>query len=252
MVCCVGRRKSRRVFEIEQVARGKKAGFTPIITQESVLYTYLWLITASCFLLSPVALHAEKKPLAHIAIDPGHGGKHLGACSKRHSFEEKLYTLPTARILQKKLERLGYRVSLTRNKDIFVSLSDRAAIANRCSADYFISIHYNSAPGKPEVQGIEVFYFGFQDDRPHKARTLANDVLQGLLKTTGAHSRGTKPARFTVLKETKMPAILVEGGFLTNADERAKIKDSRYLDKVAEGIAQGLHRYLCQTRLEKS
>lgn len=209
----------------------------------SLLRLFLLILTP---LLSSQLEAAEKKARPHIVIDPGHGGKHLGACSKRHSFEEKQFTLPTARLLQKKLEKLGYRVSLTRNEDVFVSLSERAAIANRCKADLFISIHYNSAPGKPDVHGLEVFYFGYKDNRPHKARVLADDVLNGMLKETKAHSRGTKPARFVVLKETQMPSILVEGGFLTNEKERAKIKSKTYLEKVAEGIAQGVHHYVNQ------
>lgn len=178
-----------------------------------------------------------------VVIDPGHGGKHLGARSTRHSFEEKQFTLPTAEKLKEKLQRMGYRVRMTRTRDVFVSLRDRANYANKHHGDIFVSIHYNSAPNKPQIHGIEVYYFGFKDNRYHKGRTLAQRVLDQMLKQSRAHSRGTKPAQFVVLKETRMPSILVEGGFLTNAEERRKIKDPAYQDKLATGIARGIDLY---------
>ena len=196
--------------------------------------------------LAPGQLDAMR-PTGHsplIALDPGHGGKHLGARSERHSFEEKQFTLPTAFKVKRRLEALGYRVMMTRTRDVFVSLEDRAQRANKAKADLFVSIHYNSAPGKPEIHGIEVYYFGFKDNRYQSGRALAKQALDHLLKSTKAHSRGTKPCQFMVLKRTAMPAILVEGGFLTNPEERRLIKRDCYLDKIAAGIANGVHAYM--------
>ena len=179
-----------------------------------------------------------------IAIDPGHGGKNLGARSKRHSFQEKQYTLSTAKKLKRYLQKKGYRVVLTRKRDVYLPLKKRAEIANRHKADLFVSIHFNSAPGLYKVHGVEVYYYAHRLKRNVVGRSFAQEVLDQIIKRTKAHSRGVKPARFVVLGETKMPAILVEGGFLTNRYERKKIKDPKYLDQLAQGIAEGVHQFL--------
>lgn len=178
-----------------------------------------------------------------IVIDPGHGGKNLGARSKRHSFAEKEYALRTAKKLKRYLQKKGYRVVLTREKDIYLPLKKRAEIANKHKADLFVSIHFNSAPGLPKVHGVEVYYYAHKLKHNVVGRAFAKKILDQVIKQTKAHSRGAKPARFVVLGETKMPAVLVEGGFLTNRNERKKIKDPKYLDLLARGIAEGVHQY---------
>lgn len=180
------------------------------------------------------------KPL--IVLDPGHGGNDEGA--KAATVIEKKITLTTALITKKLLEDLGYRVILTRSRDIYVSLAGRAQIANKNQGDLFVSIHFNAAKNT-SAKGIEVFYYN-QDKakRTQSSRQLANRILYYLLDETAANSRGVKKANHHVTRETKMPAVMVEGGFLTNPDERLHLKDRSYLAKIADGIAKGVDKYL--------
>jgi N-acetylmuramoyl-L-alanine amidase len=106
-------------------------------------------------------------------------------------------------------------------------------------------VHFNSAPN-PKADGIEVFYYKSEQDKGRSAssKALAQAVLKRVLDTTKANSRGVKHGNLAVVRETKMPAILVEGGFLTNEKEAEKIKDPAYHKKLAWGIAQGVRDYL--------
>lgn len=181
-----------------------------------------------------------------IIIDPGHGGEDQGTLSLiKPAYQEKFLTLATANLLRDYLQKLGYRTKMTRTSDVFISLSNRAKIANEANAAFFVSVHYNSAPSK-EAHGIEVFYYRSDTDlqRTNASKAFATDVLNQVLVMSKAKSRGVKAGNFAVIRETKMPAILVEGGFLTNAEELEKIKDPQYLKVLAWGIAQGVDRYI--------
>lgn len=180
-----------------------------------------------------------------IVVDPGHGGKDFGAESEEHGYKEKQTALATAILVQKHLQALGYQVVMTRDRDLFVPLSERAELANQASADLFVSVHYNAA-ARAEARGIEVFCFKKQDETGgvSKAGGLAESVLRNVIATTGAPSRGVKEANFKVLRLTKMPAILVEGGFLTNREERGQLSDPNYINQIAWGIARGIDAYV--------
>ena len=117
--------------------------------------------------------------------------------------------------------------------------------ANNQKSTLFVSLHFNSAPSK-EADGIEVYYYRSPDnkERTENSRILAKDVLDNILEQTQAKSRGTKHGNFAVIRQTNMPAILVEGGFLTNDEEMQKIKDPSYLKKLAWGVALGIKDYL--------
>lgn len=186
----------------------------------------------------------KEKPY-FIVIDPGHGGEDEGTSSPfQKGAHEKYANLTTAKILQTYLQQMGFETLLTRKRDEFISLPARSAMANQRNADLFISVHYNSAPAE-SAHGIEVFYYNSQDD---KARTLlskelAKDVLTNVIALTGAKSRGVKHGNLAVIRETKMPAILIEGGFFTNEAEFNKLKELSYIRKIAWGIAQGVKEY---------
>ena len=189
-------------------------------------------------------LNIRKQPL--IIIDPGHGGDDFGTNSLGSSkYHEKYLNLTTSQFLRGFLKQLGYRVILTRTDDTFIALDQRADFANKKNADLFVSIHYNSAPSR-EADGIEIFYY--QDNasasRTKQSKALARDVLGQILQQTQAKSRGVKQGNLAVIRETKMPAILIEGGFMTNAVEMEKIKKSAYQKSIAQGIAQGIQEYL--------
>jgi N-acetylmuramoyl-L-alanine amidase len=184
------------------------------------------------------------KPL--IIVDPGHGGEDQGTLSiLKPVYQEKFLTLITSKLLKEYLEKMGYQVKMTRSEDVFIPLSMRAKIANDTSAAVFVSVHYNSAPS-PEAHGIEIFYYRSDTDftRTNASQDLAKQVLLEIIPLSQAKSRGVKNGNFAVIRETKMPAILVEGGFLTNKDELEKIKDPQYLKTIAWGIAKGIDNFL--------
>jgi len=181
-----------------------------------------------------------------IVIDAGHGGKDLGAESdKAPKYQEKIYTLTTAKMLESYLKRQGYRTVMTRNDDFFVSLSERAKFANGQHPILFVSVHYNSAP-KKQAHGVEVYYYRSDTDkeRSSASKKLAQADLDNVIAQTEAKSRGVKHGNFAVIRETNMPAILIEGGFLSNDEELKKIKRGAYQKKIAWGIVQGIEKYL--------
>ena len=140
---------------------------------------------------------------------------------------------------------MGYATVMTRTKDTFISLDKRAQFANERNPTLFISVHYNSAPSK-DAEGIEVFYYQTDKDpaRTKESKALAQDVLTKIIAESKARSRGIKHGNFAVIRQTTMPAILVEGGFLTNDDEMNKIKDPAYVKKLAWAMAQGIDNWV--------
>jgi N-acetylmuramoyl-L-alanine amidase len=180
------------------------------------------------------------KPL--IILDAGHGGQDEGA--RVHSFQEKKITLTTALFAKKHLEEMGYRVVMTRSRDVTLSLHRRAAIANKTQGTLFVSIHFNASRAK-EAKGIEVFFCNGEEAwKSQASKRLANCILYHVIDQTEATSRGVKEGNFHVIRETQMPAVLVEAGFVTNPDERAQLQTRDYLDLIAKGIAEGVDKYL--------
>jgi N-acetylmuramoyl-L-alanine amidase len=181
-----------------------------------------------------------------VVIDAGHGGHDKGTySSKAPKYQEKYLTLTTGLIIKSYLEKMGYHVMLTRSNDLFVPLEERAAFANEQRAHLFVSIHFNSAPNKL-AEGIEIFYYRSKEQakRTKESKALADIVLKRMIAATAASSRGVKAGDLAVIRQTKMAAILIEGGFLTNEEEVYKLKDASYLKKLALGIAQGIHEYV--------
>lgn len=189
---------------------------------------------------SSIFAPSNLKPL--IVIDPGHGGSDEGA--KINAFMEKKLTLITAQMVRRHLEEMGYRVMMTRTKDTYLPLPRRVGMANKIKGSIFVSIHFNSAP-RQEVQGIEIFYFDSKEAwRTKASRRLASTILRATLEETQAASRGVKQGNFHVIRETDMPAVLFEGGFMTNKEERSRLRDRDYLNKLALGIANGVDLYM--------
>lgn len=189
----------------------------------------------------------QLKPL--IVLDPGHGGKDFGAYSlESPKYQEKFLTLTTSKMIANYLEQMGYTVYMTRTKDIFIELDKRSEMANSKKPKLFVSIHYNTAPAK-NAEGIEIFYYnaGENKKRSKESKDLAETILSNLLKETNAKSRGVKHGNLAVIRQTDMPAVLIEGGFLTNANELQKIKDAPYLKKISWGIAVGIDEYVSKT-----
>ncbi len=195
------------------------------------------------FLLRTLALVAAVAAASAIAsaanfrtvvIDPGHGGHDNGGQWGR--VYEKHLALDTAYRLESKLKALGYQTVMTRRSDYFISLPQRVTTGNRYSNAVFVSIHYNYT-WKQEVSGLETFYHG------EEGRRLAYHVQNGLIRRTKTVDRKVKYARFYVIRNSKLPAILVEGGFVSNATERSRMKSAWFRESIAQGIVDGIQRY---------
>lgn len=166
-----------------------------------------------------------------VVIDAGHGGRDLGAADSL--VYEKHINLDVSRRLERALKEAGFKTVMIRSKDEFVALSERSSQANRYRNAIFVSIHFNSS-WKTTAVGIETYY------RSSNAEKFARLVHDELIKNIGATDRGVKTANFSVLRNTKHPSILVEGGFVSHKDERSAMMDPQYRQVVADSIARGI------------
>jgi N-acetylmuramoyl-L-alanine amidase len=215
-----------------------------------------------------------------IVIDPGHGGKDPG-CESHRKYKEKNITLALAKRLARRLRKeLGCEVFLTRNKDAFLSLEQRTAIANMKKADLFISLHVN-AHKDTRIHGLETYFLNMATDQRavmvaarenatseksiSDLQTILNDLMmntkiressrlayqvqKGMVggaekRYKGIRSLGVKQAPFYVLIGAQMPAVLVEVGFLSNGVERKRLTSKAYQERLAAGICDGIKLYV--------
>ena len=213
-----------------------------------------------------------------IVIDPGHGGKDPGALGSNH-LQEKGIVLSISQKLREILTAKGYTVLMTRETSRFIPLKERTAFATRHKADLFLSIHANGSENS-RATGIETYYLDvtstdkasekiaarenvnsgysiqeletlleglIRESKSEDSKRLARHVQDTLVQHTGAVDRGVKHARFVVLIGTKVPAILIETGFVSNPVEGRKLTTSAYQHKVAAAIAQGVEQFLGKT-----
>lgn len=174
-----------------------------------------------------------------VFIDAGHGGND-GGCFEGDIIEKNI-NLSIAGLVQDKLEKSGYEVVMSRSDDVYVAIEDRVKSANSTNADIYISIHQNFSDVK-SVGGMEVWYDG--TDAQRDSRRLALLVSQQTARSTGAVEREVRgDADFYVTGSTQMPACLIETGFLSNKEERARLVSQEYQEKLASGIVQGIEYY---------
>lgn len=169
-----------------------------------------------------------------VIIDAGHGGHDLGAAESK--VYEKHINLDVARRLERTLRENGFKVVMVRSKDNFVTLQERANIANKHYDSVFVSIHFNHS-WKNTVSGIETYYYG------STGATLAKFIQKDLCKGVEAVDRGIKRASFAVLRRTRAPACLIEGGFVSNAIERDAMTEGKRRQMIADSIAKGILNY---------
>ncbi len=196
-----------------------------------------------------------------IVIDPGHGGTDTGTRSVTDGRFEKDFTLDWAKRLQPLLAAEGWTVFLTRTNDVNLPVTNRVAFAERHQADLFLSLHFNSAAPNPSPNGLETYALtpagmpsnltrGYEDDAalifPNNTFDTQNleyavRLHRALLAVNGSPDRGVQRARFlAVLRGQHCPAVLIEGGYLSNPAEARKIADPRYRQKLAEAVAKAL------------
>jgi len=212
-----------------------------------------------------------------VVLDAGHGGKDPGAMGKQ-GLKEKGVVLDMAQRIQQELERCGMKVYLTRSQDQFVVLQERAPFANRKKADLFVSIHANANRSR-WIEGFEVYYLTEAVDDSARALAAAENAPEAMAdrsfsssmlslkaiiwdmiytenrkesielaryiggavsKKMGLKLLGVKGAPFAVLKGAKMPAVLVEVGYLSNKEGERKLRDAEYRGRMAEAIASGI------------
>ncbi len=176
----------------------------------------------------------EARSFRTVVIDPGHGGHDKGG--QWGLVYEKHLALDTSIRLENELKKRGFRTVLTRRSDYFISLPERVRIASRYSDAIFVSVHYNYT-WKQQVSGLETFYCTSQ------SQALASYVHSGMMSKVRVVNRGVKFARFYVIRNTTCPSILVEGGFVSNANERSRMKSAWFRQALAEGIADGIVRF---------
>lgn len=226
---------------------------------------------------------AQDRALQTIVIDPGHGGLEVGAKGRFGSLEKDI-TLAIGLKLKARIEKdMGYEVVLTRDRDMDVSIENRAAIANNHKASVFVSIHANGAVQK-KAEGSETFFLSLNatDEETRRLAYLENNstelqsridpsseddlmmilwdmaqnayikessrlaefVQMELDAMLGLRNRGVKQAPFKVLRGVACPAVLVEAAFLSNPDEEQKLVSEAYQTRIAEAIYRGLTRFL--------
>ena len=199
------------------------------------------------------------KPFAVVVLDPGHGGEDSGAMCG--GVMEKDLTLDVARRVDRLLDSEGVATLMTRLGDSFVSLADRAAFGNRVKDSIFISIHFNE-DNKPVASGVETYYAAHQNNsgstfgswlpffsqppsnmpKP-ESQSLAGFIQEALVARTRSFDRGTQAKQFFVIANVTSPAVLIEGGFITNKDELSKLASEDYRDQIAAAVADGILRY---------
>jgi len=196
-----------------------------------------------------------------VVLDPGHGGHDKGQVSRYGA--EKDFALDVARKLRPILQAKGFRVIMTREGDYFVPLEVRAQIANRTRNAIFVSIHFNASGDDPNATGFEIFSFtprgapstsdsnvnsnsfNMQPGSSVDAQSMALSacIYHSLLGHLPEYDRGIKRARFAVLRLTKVPAVLIEGGFLTESGETKLISNKDWRAKLAGAIGIGIEKY---------
>lgn len=233
----------------------------PVANQKGVALVAQFDLDAAIRPLLFPSQYAKPSAIRTICLDPGHGGRDTGNRVSWHY--EKIYTLALAGELRDQLKKAGFNVILTRTRDTYVELPDRPALANQRGADLFVSLHFNATPtGKNEVEGPQTYCItpvgasstDAQGEGSNHGPTPANrhedeslllayQIQKSLVENLDANDRGVRRARFAVLRDARMPAILIEGGYMTHPYESRKIYSSAYRRQMAQAIVKGILAY---------
>lgn len=258
-------RTTRLVFDVDSHYVGingvQVALSFPVANQKGTVMVAQFDLEAAIRPLLYPSRYAKSASIQTICLDPGHGGRDAGNQVGWHY--EKVFTLALAAELRDQLRQAGFEVILTRTRDTYVELPDRPGLANRRNADLFVSLHFNATPvGKNEVEGPQTYCItpvgtsstDAQGEGSNHGPTTANrhedeslllayQIQKSLVGTLGADDRGVRRARFAVLRDARMPAVLIEGGYMTNPYEGKKIYSTTYRRQMAQAIVRGILAY---------
>jgi N-acetylmuramoyl-L-alanine amidase len=258
-------RTTRLVFDVDShyvAINGVEVALSfPVANQKGTVMVAQFDLEAAIRPLLFPSRYVKPAAIQTICLDPGHGGRDAGNHAAWHY--EKVYTLALAAELRDQLRQAGFDVIMTRTKDTFVELPDRPALANRRNADLFVSLHFNATPvGKNEVEGPQTYCItpvgasstDAQGEGSNHGPTAANrhddeslllayQIQKSLVGTLDANDRGVRRARFAVLRDARMPAVLIEGGYMTNPYEGKKIYSTAYRRQMAQAIVKGILAY---------
>ena len=181
-----------------------------------------------------------KKNKFYVVIDPGHGGPDSGAIGIG-GLRETDVVLDVSKIVTNILNKKGVKVKMTRTNEIDLDLGPRVSMANNTKADIFVSIHANASVGKKRnINGLETFYYS-----GWKGRLLAEKIQKQIIKVSpGSPDRGVRRGSYFVIKQTNMPAVLVEIGFVTGKLDGSRLSKDMHRERVAYAIARGILEYL--------
>jgi N-acetylmuramoyl-L-alanine amidase len=219
----------------------------------AALFVLLAFLSISCSRAKPPEKFSRQairpKTLPVIILDPGHGGENDGTKMVIAPYtKEKALALHTALKVRDFLEQWGYKVRMTRTRDVFIPLAERVSFAETHKGHVFVSIHYNHAPNK-NAQGVEIFYSD-KNKFTNSSKALANSILDAICKRNHATSRGCHVGNFHVVREnTTMPSVLVEGGFFSNVQEAQKLSNPHYVRNMSYSIAQGIDDFVHNSRI---
>ncbi|MEO5718015.1 MAG: N-acetylmuramoyl-L-alanine amidase [Chthoniobacterales bacterium] len=192
----------------------------------------LLALTLALLVIWPTSGWSAGRKFSIVVIDAGHGGFDRGGIPGQR-VAEKAMTLDVAERLEKRLRQAGYRVVMTRDSDVFVTLGDRVRIGSRSRDAIFVSIHFNSAT-RAGANGIETYYYSSSSVK------LAADIHRHVVSGTSSENRGIRRRGYFVLRRASIPAVLVECGFLTNPSESRLALGSTYRQRLADRIADGI------------
>lgn len=231
-------------------------------------FTWLQLTTEPRRLPQVRVTPDQNAAFAVVVLDAGHGGQDSGTI--KTGIVEKDLTLDVAHRAERLLQQRGFVTVLTRIDDSYVSLQERANIANNQPQSVFVSIHFDEA-GRAAATGIETYYAAHPISVPDRvaswlpflqrtssepanveSQSLATFVQQALIAQTQAVDRGTRPQQFFVIANVRCPAVLVEGGFLTNKEDVMKLTDADYRERLAVAISDGVTQYRAALQAQRT
>lgn len=223
-------------------------------TSDGETYLYLVLNGTALGWINKTGISEPSQKIVY--LDPGHGGNDPGATY--YGVMEKTINLQVSKKIQALLEQRGYKVIMSRTTDVSIDYkTERSRRVNATDADIFISVHHNAMPGNSYVNGIETFYYEYEPDYPSKINKdmhndmnrvaesgkLAYAIHNSLIKNSGAYDRKVRRSSFAVLRETAIPAVLLELGFMSNRTELNRLLTNSYQDTLAKAVVDGVANY---------